>query len=63
MLFDENGALQRAPCCFPLRGAISKVTLCTLLLLDTDQHLGKEVALQLLPRLSILPDANCPVQT
>jgi hypothetical protein len=62
MLFDQDGPLQCAPCRFAPRSTVDQLSLPTFLFLDTYEHLGKEVALQFLPRLAIFSNTDCSVQ-
>ena len=64
VFLDEDGALERTFRLFR-SGAFRAVPLLLglhLLLLNTYQHLGEEIALKLLPRLAVFADTDHTVQ-
>lgn len=62
VLLDEDGALEGAFCLGERGGGVPLGRRRRLLLLDADEHLGEEVALELLPRLAVLADADVAVE-
>lgn len=58
MLLDQDGPLERTLGELALLLLVGPLWCCTSLLLDTDEHVGKEEAFQLLPRLAISAHTN-----
>jgi hypothetical protein len=62
MLLDKNRSLERATRLALRSLVVVMVMIVVLFLLDTDQHLCKQIAFQLLPRLAIFTDVDFSMQ-
>lgn len=63
VLLDQDGTAKGALCEFAVRVSFGIQRLCASFFLDADEHLGKEKALQFLPRLTISAHAKSAVKS
>ena len=63
MLLDQNRSLQCASRQVAVRLAFRILRNCAFLLLDADEHFSEQKAFELLPRATILADADGAMET